>query len=93
MPTDASVTSLPPPVGRGFARVDGPLKVAGVARYSSDHHFPGMLYAVPLGAPIAKGRIERLDPLLAEDLRRRGFQVTGYRLELLGYSRPDGRDA
>jgi xanthine dehydrogenase YagR molybdenum-binding subunit len=65
MPTDASVTSLPPPVGRGFARVDGPLKVAGVARYSSDHHFPGMLYAVPVAATVAHGRVAAIDTAAA----------------------------
>lgn len=40
--------------------------------------------------------IERLDPALADDLRSRGFQVTGYRLELLGYRLPgreSGREA
>lgn len=36
--------------------------------------------------------IEHLDPLLTEDLRRQGFQVTGYRLELIGYRRTDRRD-
>ena len=30
------------------ARVDGPLKVSGQAQYTSDFHFPGMLYAVPV---------------------------------------------
>jgi Fur family transcriptional regulator, peroxide stress response regulator len=33
--------------------------------------------------------ISRLDPHLAEDLRRQGFTVTGYRLELLGYREQD----
>lgn len=40
--------------------------------------------------------VERLDPALADDLRSRGFQVTGYRLELLGYrlpSREGGRES
>lgn len=35
--------------------------------------------------------VDRLDPRLADELRRRGFQVTGYRLELLGYQRADAR--
>ncbi len=34
--------------------------------------------------------VARLDPQLAAYLRRRGFQVTGYRLELLGFEGPDG---
>ena len=29
--------------------------------------------------------INKLDPQLLEDLSRQGFQVTGYRLELVGY--------
>ncbi len=29
--------------------------------------------------------LNKLDPRLTEDLRRHGFEVTGYRLELLGY--------
>ena len=41
-------------IGKARARVDGPLKVTGTARYASDHNFPGMLYAVPVGATIAK---------------------------------------
>ncbi len=31
--------------------------------------------------------VAKLDPHLIDDLKRRGFQVTGYRLELVGYSR------
>jgi Fe2+ or Zn2+ uptake regulation protein len=31
------------------------------------------------------GLLDKLDPQLVESLRRRGFQVTDYRLELLGY--------
>ena len=31
------------------------------------------------------GLIDKLDPHLLDDLRRQGFQVTGYRLELVGY--------
>lgn len=54
------------PVGRDTPRVDGPRKVSGVAQYTSDFHFPGMLYAVPVGATIANGRITKLDTATAE---------------------------
>lgn len=37
--------------------------------------------------------IQRLDPRLADELRSRGFEITGYRLELLGYQRTDSPDA
>lgn len=42
-------------------RIDGPLKVCGAAKYSSDHHFPGMAYAVPICATIGKGRVLKID--------------------------------
>jgi xanthine dehydrogenase YagR molybdenum-binding subunit len=54
------------PIGRDTVRVDGPQKVTGVAQYTSDFHFPGMLYAVPVGATIAKGMITKLDTSAAE---------------------------
>lgn len=44
----------------------GALDLTGVARYTSDFHFPGMLYAVPVGVTIAKGRIRSLDTAAAE---------------------------
>jgi xanthine dehydrogenase YagR molybdenum-binding subunit len=47
-------------------RIDGPLKVSGAAVYTSDHHFPGMLYAVPVCSTIAKGRIGSLNSSIAE---------------------------
>src|SRR6266403_1356004 len=47
------------PIGRNTPRIDGPLKVSGVAQYASDFHFPGLLYAVPVEATIAIGKIFR----------------------------------
>jgi xanthine dehydrogenase YagR molybdenum-binding subunit len=47
-------------VGKAIARIDGPLKTTGLADYASDHHFPGMLYAVPVTSTIGKGHIEKL---------------------------------
>jgi xanthine dehydrogenase YagR molybdenum-binding subunit len=54
------------PIGRDTPRVDGPLKVSGKAQYTSDFHFPGMLYAVPVEATIANGRVVKLDTAVAE---------------------------
>jgi xanthine dehydrogenase YagR molybdenum-binding subunit len=48
-------------VGVATKRIDGPLKVSGKAMYSSDHKFPGMLYAVAVGATISNGNITKLD--------------------------------
>jgi xanthine dehydrogenase YagR molybdenum-binding subunit len=57
----ASTLNLPPKTNAGLPRVDGPLKVSGVAMYTSDHNLPGMLYAVPVCATIANGTISSLD--------------------------------
>ena len=61
-------TSNANPVGRDTPRVDGPLKVSGKAQYASDFHFPGMLYAVPVDATIANGRVVKLDTAAAEKM-------------------------
>lgn len=55
-------------VGTGITRVEGPLKTTGTADYASDHHFPGMLYAVPVGATIAKGNLVKLDVAQVEKM-------------------------
>ena len=55
-------------IGKGQPRVDGPLKVSGLAQYASDFHFPGMLYAVPVEATIANGKIQKLDTAAAEKM-------------------------
>jgi xanthine dehydrogenase YagR molybdenum-binding subunit len=60
--TDAS------PIGKKTPRVDGPLKVSGQAMYASDFHFPDLLYAVPVEATIANGKIRQLDTTAAEKM-------------------------
>jgi xanthine dehydrogenase YagR molybdenum-binding subunit len=55
-------------IGKPQARIDGPLKVSGLATYASDFHFPGMLYAVPVEATIANGKIQKLDTAAAEKM-------------------------
>ncbi len=56
------------PIGRSTPRVDGPSKVSGKAQYTSDFHFPGTLYAVPVEATIANGRVVNLDTAAAEKM-------------------------
>lgn len=56
------------PIGRSTPRVDGPLKVSGRAKYTSDFNFPGQLYGVPVGATIANGRLLKLDTATAESM-------------------------
>jgi xanthine dehydrogenase YagR molybdenum-binding subunit len=55
-------------IGRPQSRIDGPLKVCGRATYTSDVDLPGMLYAVPVGATIASGRITSLEFAAARDM-------------------------
>ncbi|HUS12745.1 MAG TPA: xanthine dehydrogenase family protein molybdopterin-binding subunit [Pyrinomonadaceae bacterium] len=63
--SEASITS---PIGRDTPRVDGPRKVSGLAQYTSDFHFPGMLYAIPVEATIANGRLLKLDTSASEKM-------------------------
>ncbi len=56
------------PIGRGTPRVDGPQKVTGAAQYTTDFHFPGLLYAVPVEATVANGRVVKLDTAAAEKM-------------------------
>src|SRR5689334_7485422 len=68
-----------------FTTGDGP------ARYDchSDAHYhfrcldSGDIHDLP--TPYDPQLIDKLDPNLIEELRRQGFQVTGYRLEVLGH--------
>src|SRR5216683_685211 len=62
-------TPIVSPVGRETPRVDGPRKVSGLAQYTSDFHFPGMLYAVPVEATIANGKVVKLDKAAADAVR------------------------
>jgi xanthine dehydrogenase YagR molybdenum-binding subunit len=67
MPTRAE-TAITSPIGRQTPRIDGPLKVSGKAEYASDFPFPGLLYAVPVEATIANGKIQKLDTSEAEKM-------------------------
>ena len=64
MPQEAPAS----PIGRDTPRIDGPLKVTGVAHYASDFNFPGLLYAVPVEATIANGKITKIDTAAAEKI-------------------------
>jgi xanthine dehydrogenase YagR molybdenum-binding subunit len=48
-------------LGQRYPRVDGPAKVTGRAKYTSDVELPGMLYAKVLGSPHPHARITRID--------------------------------
>src|ERR1700752_648708 len=64
----AQQPTSPSPIGRNTLRIDGPRKVTGLAKYASDFQFPGMLYAVPVEATIASGKLLTLDSAAAEKM-------------------------
>ena len=74
-----AATRLTASDGTGSARYD--------ARSEEHYHFrclrTGTVYDLP--TRFDPDLIARLDPHLAEDLEQKGFRVTGYRLELVGY--------
>lgn len=51
-----------------LTRVDGPVKVAGAARYTHDMRVPGMLYGRILRSPHAHARVTKLDTSAAEKI-------------------------
>jgi xanthine dehydrogenase YagR molybdenum-binding subunit len=55
-------------LNHSYTRVDGPLKAAGVARYTYDQRLPGMLYARVLRCPHAHARITKIDSDAAEKI-------------------------
>lgn len=68
--TPASTASNPASIiGSSVPRIDGPQKTSGAAKYSSDHNFPNMVFAVPVCSTIAKGRIRKLDTTEAQSMR------------------------
>src|SRR6266849_4656641 len=56
------------PIGRDTPRIDGPRQVTGLAQYTSEFNFSGMLYAVPVEATIANGKLLTLDTSAAEKM-------------------------
>ena len=62
----ATQSTVPPRTNGSLPRVDGPLKVTGTAKYSSDYNLPRMVYAVPVCATIASGKITKLDAAKAQ---------------------------
>ncbi|MEG9430935.1 xanthine dehydrogenase family protein molybdopterin-binding subunit [Terriglobus sp. ADX1] len=48
-------------LGIATPRIDGPLKTTGKAMYSSDHNFPGLVYAWPVTATISSGTVTGID--------------------------------
>ena len=55
-------------IGTRLSRVDGPVKSAGIAKYTYDQHPEGMLYARMLGSAYAHARIKSIDISAAEKM-------------------------
>ncbi|MEO7456726.1 MAG: xanthine dehydrogenase family protein molybdopterin-binding subunit, partial [Gemmatimonadaceae bacterium] len=73
-----SFTPVAPNVlGGTLPRIDGHLKVSGTAVYTSDVSLPGMLYAVPVCATIASGKVKAIDATAAR--RMPGVKAVYYR--------------
>ncbi|WP_447763782.1 xanthine dehydrogenase family protein molybdopterin-binding subunit [Sphingopyxis panaciterrae] len=53
-------------IGKPVSRIDGPLKVAGQARFAAEFPIDNMVYAALVHSTIAKGRIVRIDTAAAE---------------------------
>jgi xanthine dehydrogenase YagR molybdenum-binding subunit len=53
-------------IGQDVARVDGPQKVTGAARYSGEIPLPGLTHAQIVGATVPSGRITAIDTAAAE---------------------------
>ena len=47
--------------GESIARLDGPVKVTGAARYAGDQNLPAQLYAVMVSATVPAGWVEKID--------------------------------
>jgi xanthine dehydrogenase YagR molybdenum-binding subunit len=59
---DSSIT------GQGIARVDGPLKVRGEAKYAAEYGVSHLLHAAIVPASIAKGRVISIDTTPVQNL-------------------------
>jgi xanthine dehydrogenase YagR molybdenum-binding subunit len=53
-------------IGTPTPRIDGPQKTTGAAKYTSDFHFPGLVFAWPTTATVASGTITAIDTSAAE---------------------------
>ncbi len=55
-------------IGLSIPRIDGPAKVAGVARYAADHYPDGVAHGYLVPATIARGRIVSIDASAAQTM-------------------------
>ena len=55
-------------VGAAVARIDGPRKVSGAARYAVDHALADLAYGAPVASVIGNGRVASIDTTVAEGM-------------------------
>jgi len=55
-------------IGVATPRIDGALKVSGAAMYTSDYHFPEMVYAWPVCATVSSGSVNAIDFATAQKM-------------------------
>ena len=53
-------------IGKPVNRIDGKLKVTGVAQYAGEFNQPNMAYAVPVRSAVAKGTVINIDASMAK---------------------------
>ena len=80
-------------IGLPVARVDGPDKVRGKARYAAEFHPAGLLYAATADSTIAAGRITAINTGAAERAPGVLHVITHLNAEKLPYHEPDERPA
>lgn len=61
--------AVPMAKSKRVPRIDGPLKVTGQAKYTSDMNPERVVYAVPVGATIAKGTVTAIDDSPARKMK------------------------
>lgn len=78
--TNDGALRLTPAIGQSIARVDGPTKVTGRARYTADVPLEGMLWGAVLRSPFPHARIVRIDVSAARQMQGVHAVLTGHDL-------------
>ena len=80
-------------IGTSVARVDGPAKVTGRARYAAEYHPAGLVYAATADSTIPSGSIATID--VSDARRAPGVLLVSTHLDAdkLPYESPDERPA
>ena len=71
------------------SRIDAALKVTGQASYTSDFHFDRLVFAVPVGSTIAKGKVKSVDETAARKIPGVLEILTHKNIGTLYYPTPD----